>query len=113
MTQTHALIACFIFIMIIFIVIVGYIKVLDDRITALTKQLNAFTEGIKPLPANDGPWFPDSGKSSQPGFWVAQPNQSDLPPPPIFGFPPVDLSQHKAQGQTSPVDNLPLRGTAK
>lgn len=83
---------------------------LSKRIDDLENELTEIKKHIL------GPTIPPAGfvagdYTQAPGFAVQ--DVSVQTPPPVFGMPPVDPNQFKATGQTSPFDNLPLRGTAK
>lgn len=85
-------------------------KKLSERIDDSEKELAEIKKHIL-APTAPSAGFNPADYTQAPGFAVQDVRVQ--PPPPVFGMPPVDPNQFKATGQTSPLNDLPLRGTAK
>lgn len=112
MDTTISLALCIIFTYALIGILVIHVYDLRKESVIQRAEIENLKKLVKPPPTNSGAWYPDPGNPPQPGFWVTQPSQAELPPlpPEIANFIP----NASLGGQTSPLDNnLPLRGTAK
>lgn len=117
MSSIKMLAVSLVFIWIFMFMMTMHIMTLYKENKKLNKQIKDVKEELEEIKKHIlAPTIPPAGfvagdYTQAPGFVVQ--DVSVQTPPPVFGMPPVDPNQFKATGQTSPFDNLPLRGTAK